>query len=138
MQPGRRTKCRGPTKSYHLSLRRTSSSTPVGRLATEPTSWSPKCGQIEANIGSLRYLWQIVTQPPHSDELCDWSPAGFHLAMAPPLRSALITCRISLGWRCNMSSIGCARIAYVDVKADRFLLNAPLVSAAGVRNGIRL
>jgi rare lipoprotein A len=37
-----------------------------------------------------------------------------------------------------MSSIGCARIAYVDIKADRFLLNAPLVSAAGVRNGIRL
>ena len=36
-----------------------------------------------------------------------------------------------------MSSISCARIAYVDIKANRFLLNAPLVSAAGVRNVIR-
>ena len=37
-----------------------------------------------------------------------------------------------------MSSIGRARIAYVDIKADRFLFNAPLVSAAGVRNVVRL
>ena len=37
-----------------------------------------------------------------------------------------------------MSSISCARIAYVDIKADRSLLNAPLVSAAGVRNVIQL
>ena len=58
--------------------------------------------------------------------------------MVPPLRCALITCRISVGWGCNMSSIGCARIAYVDIKADRSLLNAPLVSAAGVRNVIQL
>ena len=35
-----------------------------------------------------------------------------------------------------MSSISCARSAYVDIKAIR--LNAPLASAAGVRNGIRL
>ena len=58
--------------------------------------------------------------------------------MVPPLRSALITCRISVDWGCNMSSISCARIAYVDIKADRSLLNAPLVSAAGVRNVIQL
>src|SRR5216684_1151930 len=58
--------------------------------------------------------------------------------MVPPLRSALITCRISVGWGCNMSSISCARIAYVDIKANRFLLNAPLVSAAGVRNVIQM
>src|SRR5258707_14116163 len=37
-----------------------------------------------------------------------------------------------------MSSISCARIAYVDIKANRFLLNAPSRSAAGVRNVIQL
>ena len=37
-----------------------------------------------------------------------------------------------------MSSISCARIAYVDIKANRIHLDAPLVSAAGVRNVIRL
>jgi peptidoglycan lytic transglycosylase len=58
--------------------------------------------------------------------------------MVPPLRSALITCRISVDWGCNMSSISCARIAYVDIKANRVLPNAPLVSAAGVRNVIQL
>jgi rare lipoprotein A len=35
-----------------------------------------------------------------------------------------------------MSSISCARSAYVDIKAIR--LNPPLAFAAGVRNGIRL
>src|SRR5260370_31200598 len=37
-----------------------------------------------------------------------------------------------------MSSISCARIAYVDIKANRIHPDAPLVSAAGVRNVIRL
>jgi rare lipoprotein A len=37
-----------------------------------------------------------------------------------------------------MSSISCARSAYVDIKANRIHLNAALASAAGVRNGIRL
>ena len=37
-----------------------------------------------------------------------------------------------------MSSISCARSAYVDIKANRIHLNAHLASAAGVRNGIRL
>jgi rare lipoprotein A len=54
------------------------------------------------------------------------------------LRSAIVTCRISVGWRYNLSSISCARIAYVDIKANRIHLDAPLVSAAGVRNVIRL
>jgi len=59
--------------------------------------------------------------------------------MVPPLlRSALITRRVSVGWGCNMSSISCARIAHVDIKANRILLNAPSVSAAGVRNVIQL
>src|SRR6266853_5461325 len=53
-------------------------------------------------------------------------------------RSAIVTCRISVGWRYNMSSISCARIAYVDIKANRIRLDALLVSAAGVRNVIRL
>ena len=43
-----------------------------------------------------------------------------------------------MGWGYNMSSISCARIAYVDIKANRIHLDAPLVSAAGVRNVIRL
>jgi rare lipoprotein A len=37
-----------------------------------------------------------------------------------------------------MSSITCARTSYVEVKANRIHLNAPLVSAAGVRNVIQL
>jgi peptidoglycan lytic transglycosylase len=37
-----------------------------------------------------------------------------------------------------MSSISCARSAYVDIKANRIHLTARLASAAGVRNGIRL
>src|SRR5437660_9232536 len=37
-----------------------------------------------------------------------------------------------------MSSISCARTSYVDTKANRIHLNALLVSAAGVRNGIQL
>jgi rare lipoprotein A len=38
----------------------------------------------------------------------------------------------------NMSSIGCARTAYVDIAAKRIYLGVPLVSAAGVRKIIRL
>jgi rare lipoprotein A len=37
-----------------------------------------------------------------------------------------------------MSSISCARTSHVDIKANRFLLDAALVSAAGVRNVMRL
>jgi len=37
-----------------------------------------------------------------------------------------------------MSSINCARASYVDIEANRIHLNAPLVSAAGVRNVIQL
>jgi len=37
-----------------------------------------------------------------------------------------------------MSSIGCARTAYVDIAAKRIYLGVPLVSAAGVRKIIRL
>src|SRR5467141_106303 len=37
-----------------------------------------------------------------------------------------------------MSSISCARTSYVDTRANRIHLNAPLVSAAGVRNVIQL
>jgi rare lipoprotein A len=37
-----------------------------------------------------------------------------------------------------MPSISCIRSAYVGIKATRIHLDAPLVSAAGVRNGIRL
>lgn len=59
--------------------------------------------------------------------------------MVPPLLGfALIACRISVGWGYNMSSISCARTSYVDIKASRIHLNAPLVSAAGVRNVIQL
>ena len=59
--------------------------------------------------------------------------------MVPPLLgSALIACRISVGWGYNMSSINCARASYVDIEANRIHLNAPLVSAAGVRNVIQL
>ena len=42
------------------------------------------------------------------------------------------------GLEANMSSISCIRSAYVGIKANRIHLDAPLVSAAGVRNGIRL
>jgi rare lipoprotein A len=54
------------------------------------------------------------------------------------LRSAAVRCWISAGWGCAMSSISCAGTSYVDIRANRFLLNAPLVSAAGVRNVVRL
>jgi rare lipoprotein A len=37
-----------------------------------------------------------------------------------------------------MSFISCARTSYVDIKANRIHLNAPLVSAAGVRNVVQL
>jgi rare lipoprotein A len=37
-----------------------------------------------------------------------------------------------------MSSISCARTSYVGIKANRFLLSAPLASAIGVRKVIRL
>jgi peptidoglycan lytic transglycosylase len=58
--------------------------------------------------------------------------------MVPPLLdSALIACRFSVGWGYNMSSISWARTWYVD-KANRIHLDAPLVSAVGVRNGIKL
>ena len=43
-----------------------------------------------------------------------------------------------MGWGYNMSSISCARTSYIDLKANRIHLNAPLVSAAGVRNVIQL
>src|SRR6266699_1642441 len=59
--------------------------------------------------------------------------------MVPPLLgSALIACRISVGWGCTMSSIGWARTWYVHIKANRIHLDAPLVSAVGVRNVIQL
>ena len=51
------------------------------------------------------------------------------------LRCAMVNFRISVGWGYDMSSISCARSAYVDIKANRI---HPLASAAGVRNGIRL
>src|SRR5712671_2113005 len=38
----------------------------------------------------------------------------------------------------NMCSISCARTSYIDLKANRVHLNAPSVSAAGVRNVIQL
>ena len=43
-----------------------------------------------------------------------------------------------MGWGYNMSSISCVRTSYVDIKANRIHLNAPLVSAAGVRSVIQL
>jgi len=57
--------------------------------------------------------------------------------MVPPLLgSALIACRISVGWGYNMSSISWARTWYVDIKAIH--LDAPFVSAVGVQNVIQL
>ncbi len=56
----------------------------------------------------------------------------------PLLGSALIACRISVGWGYDMSSMSCARTSYVDIEANRIHLKAPLVSAAGVRNVIQL
>ena len=59
--------------------------------------------------------------------------------MAPPLLGfALIACRISVGWGYNMSFISCARTSYVGIKANRIHLDLPLVSAAGVRNVVKL
>jgi rare lipoprotein A len=54
------------------------------------------------------------------------------------LRSAMVSFRISVGWRYDMSSISCARSACVDIKANRIHPDAPLASASGVRNVIRL
>jgi rare lipoprotein A len=56
----------------------------------------------------------------------------------PLLGSALIACRISVGWGYDMSSISCARASYVDIEANRIHHKAPLASAAGVRNVIQL
>ena len=56
----------------------------------------------------------------------------------PLLGSALIACRISVGWGYDMSSISCARASYVDTEANRIHPEAPLVSATGVRNVIQL
>jgi len=59
--------------------------------------------------------------------------------MVPPLLGfALIACRISVGWGYNMSFISCARTSYVGIKANRIHLDLPLVSAAGVRNVVKL
>jgi rare lipoprotein A len=44
----------------------------------------------------------------------------------------------SVGWGYNMSSISCARTSSIDLKANRIHLNAPSVSAAGVRSVIQL
>src|SRR6266403_815467 len=44
----------------------------------------------------------------------------------------------SVGWGYNMSSISCARTSCIDLKANRIHLDAPLVSAVGVRNIIQL
>src|SRR5258708_16011792 len=49
-----------------------------------------------------------------------------------------ITCRISVGWGYDMSSISCARTSYVDIEANRIHLEAPSASAAGVRNVTQL
>jgi rare lipoprotein A len=37
-----------------------------------------------------------------------------------------------------MTSIGCARISYVNIEANHILVSAPFVTAAGVRNVIQL
>jgi peptidoglycan lytic transglycosylase len=59
--------------------------------------------------------------------------------MVPPLLgSALSARRISVSWGYNMPSISGARTSYVDAKASRIHRNAPLVSAAGVRNVIQV
>ena len=39
---------------------------------------------------------------------------------------------------CIMASIRCARTSYVEIRANRIHPNAPLVSAAGIRNVIQL
>src|SRR5258706_3349083 len=45
----------------------------------------------------------------------------------------------SVGWGYNMSAISsCARTSCIDLKANRIHLDAPLVSAVGVRNIIQL
>jgi rare lipoprotein A len=58
--------------------------------------------------------------------------------MVPPI--AFRHCYVSDfgGLEVNMSSISCIRSAYVGIKANCIDLDAPLVSAACVRNGIRL
>src|SRR3982074_111734 len=72
-------------------------------------------------------------------KLRDRCRAWFRLAMLPPfLGPALMAWRIWGGWGSNISSISCARTSGVDIKANRIHVNAPLVSAAGVRNVIQL
>ena len=56
----------------------------------------------------------------------------------PLLGSALVACRISVGWGYDMSSISCARTSYVDIEANRIHLDAPSVSSTGVRKVIQL
>ncbi len=71
--------------------------------------------------------------------MLDRCRAWFHLAMVPPLLSfALVPYRFSVGWGFNMSSITCASTSSVDTRANRIDPNAPLASAAGVRNAIQL
>src|SRR5258708_14874898 len=47
-------------------------------------------------------------------------------------------CRIRWVGGYNMSSISCAKSSYIDLKANGIHLNAPSVTAAGVRNVIQL
>jgi rare lipoprotein A len=59
--------------------------------------------------------------------------------MVPPLLgSALSACRISMCRGYSMSSISQARTSYVDAKENRSHRKASSVSAAGVRNVVRL
>ena len=60
--------------------------------------------------------------------------------MVPPLLGSAL-CMSDFdesGVGTNMCSISCARTSYIDLKANRVHLNAPSVSAAGVRNVIQL
>src|SRR5258706_10851650 len=57
----------------------------------------------------------------------------------PLLGSALCMSDFDESWvGTNMCSISCARTSCIDLKANRIHLNAPSVSAAGVRNVIQL
>src|SRR5207244_12232315 len=60
--------------------------------------------------------------------------------MVPPLLGSAL-CMSDFdesGVGTNMCSISCARTSYIDLKANHVHLNAPSVSAAGVRNVIQL
>jgi rare lipoprotein A len=57
--------------------------------------------------------------------------------VTPLLRVGLDLAR-GTSWGCNMSSISCAGISFVDFKANCIRPQASLVSAAAVRNVIRL